>query len=376
VDLASQLGRPLPSADLNEVPSAEEVAQYLGGSRDSNTLLHGGSLPRALTKLGHKTDMAYERAAYALNVSPAVISQVRRRSGFIPGHVVQRIADDACSYLVGIVFGRWDITKLARVEDTQGNHTFDELKALSPGMLQESDGSPATRPPNDYPLRIAWDGVLVDDTDHPDDIVRRIREVIELVWSKRAESIEKEVGNIFNVREVREYFRKPGKGGFWDDHISRYSKSRRKAPIYWLLQSSKKNYAIWLYYHRLDKDLLFKVLLKYVEPKIRLEKNRLETLRSQKAGAGDSGKEAKRLDKEVERQEDFFSELQDFEDKLRRAANLHLEPDLNDGVVLNIALLHELVPWKAAKDYWDELLEGKYEWSSIGKQLCLKGLVK
>jgi hypothetical protein len=78
-----------------------------------------------------------------------------------------------------------------------------------------------------------------------------------------------------------------------------------------------------------------------------------------KGRSGRIGKEAKRLAKEVERQEDFLSELRDFEDKLRRAANLHLEPDLNDGVVLNIAPLHELVPWKEAKNYWEELLEGK-----------------
>jgi hypothetical protein len=63
-------------------------------------------------------------------------------------------------------------------------------------------------------------------------------------------------------------------------------------------------------------------------------------------------------------------------DKLRRAADLGLEPDLNDGVVLNIAPLWELVPWNEAKKYWQELLEGKYEWSSIGKQLRAKGLVK
>ena len=74
--------------------------------------------------------------------------------------------------------------------------------------------------------------------------------------------------------------------------------------------------------------------MNYVEPKIRLENGRLESLRSQKADGGDTGKEAKRLAKEVERQEDFLSELRDFEDKLRRAANLHLEPDPNDGVVL------------------------------------------
>ena len=71
-----------------------------------------------------------------------------------------------------------------------------------------------------------------------------------------------------------------------------------------------------------------------------------------------------------------MSELHDFKDKLRRVADLHLELDLNDGVVLNIAPLWELVPWKEAKDYWEGLIEGKYEWSSIGKQLLEKGLVK
>jgi hypothetical protein len=72
----------------------------------------------------------------------------------------------------------------------------------------------------------------------------------------------------------------------------------------------------------------------------------------------------------------LISELRDFEDKLRRAAKVHLEPDLNDRVVLNIAPLWELVTWKEAKKYWDELLEGGYEWSTIGKQLRESGLVK
>ena len=133
---------------------------------------------------------------------------------------------------------------------------------------------------------------------------------------------------------------------------------------------------LWLYYQRLDKDMLFKAITKHVEPKIRLENNRLDALRSQNTTAGKTGGEAKRQVREIEQQEEFISELRDFEDKLRRAANLRIVPDLNDGVVLNIAPLYELVPWKVAKDYWNELLEGKYEWSSIGKQLREKGLVK
>jgi hypothetical protein len=287
------------------------------------------------------------------------------------------IAHDLTSYIVGAILGRWDI-RFATGEKSKPNipDPFVPLPVCVPGMLKGDDGLPLVESPADYPLAIDGDSILVDDADHADDIVRRVRDVFEVIWQSHADNAERDACESLGVREIRDYFRKPGKGGFWDDHITRYSKSRRKAPIYWFLQSSKKNYGIWLYYHRLDKDLLFKALVNYVEPKIRLETNRLETVRSQKAAAGDSGKEAKRLAKEVEGQEDFISELRDFEDKLRRAANLHLEPDLNDGVLLNIAPLHELVPWKEPKEYWDELLEGKYEWSSIGKQLRQKGVVK
>jgi hypothetical protein len=145
-------------------------------------------------------------------------------------------------------------------------------------MLQNENGLPATETPPDYPIEIDWDGILVDDPDHPDDIIRRVQQVLAVIWGERAAAIEQEACAILGVKELRDYFRKVGKGGFWDDHVKRYSKSRRKAPIYWLLQSSKGNYALWLYYHRLDKDLYYKALVNYVEPKLRLEENKLSQL--------------------------------------------------------------------------------------------------
>ena len=172
---------------------------------------------------------------------------------------------DLLSYTIGCVFGRWHI-RLATHESPEPEllDPFAPLPACSPGMLIGEDGLPATETPQDYPISIDWDGILVDDPDHQDDIIRRVRDVFELIWKERAESIEKEACEILGVKELRDYFRKPGKGGFWDDHIKRYSKSRRKAPIYWLLQSSKKNYALWLYYHRLDKDILFSTVVSFL----------------------------------------------------------------------------------------------------------------
>jgi len=307
------------------------------------------------------------------------------------------------SYCVGVICGRWDVrmaldTSLVPKMST----TFDSLPVCPPGTLVGTDGLPAASgsivsrewllaraemghlptgvnaksviEDGEYPVRISWDGILADDPGHHDDIVRRVREVLESLWIDQAEEIERRVCNGLGIEELVVYFRRPSKDGFFDDHISRYSKGRRKAPIYWLLQSSKRNYGLWVYYSRFDKDVLFKALVNFVEPKIRLEQDRLDGLR--RSAVGESGKNSRRYAKEMERLDEFISELRDFEDKLRRAANLHLEPDLNDGVVLNIAPLHELVPWKEARKYWADLLKGEYEWSSIGKQLRLKGLVK
>jgi hypothetical protein len=281
------------------------------------------------------------------------------------------------SYAFGCCFARWDIRYVTDSECSRHDvYPFAALPMCSPGMLQDEDKLRLMKDPAAYPIPIDEAGVVVDEPDHPDDVSRRILNVFEVIWKDRADAIEKEACEVLCVKELRDYLRKPGKGGFWGDHVSGYTKGHRKAPIYWFLQSAKKGYALWLHYHRLDKDMLFKALVNYVEPKIRLEANHLEALRNQKGASGESAKEAKRTANEIEKQEDFVSELRDFEDKLRRAANLHLVPDLNDGVVLNIAPLWELVPWKEAKSHWEELLEGKYEWSSISKQLRQKGLVK
>lgn len=289
----------------------------------------------------------------------------------------RQLAADLVSYAVGCAFGRWDV-RFATGERPAPElpDPFAPLPVCAPSALTGADGLPLDEPPAGYPLRADRDGILVDDPEHDDDLTGRVREVFDLIWPKSAEAREGEACEPLGVKTLRDYFRKPAAGGFWTDHVKRYSKSRRKAPIYWLLQSSKKNYAVWLYYHRLDKDILFKILLNYVEPKIRLEESALDQLRAQREAAGAGGREAKQLEKQLDRHEAFLSELNDFRDKLQRAANLNLEPDLNDGVVLNIAPLWELVPWAEAKKYWEELKRGKYEWSTISKQLRARGIIQ
>ncbi|MBP1467702.1 DUF559 domain-containing protein [Candidatus Chloroploca sp. M-50] len=279
------------------------------------------------------------------------------------------------SYLVGCAFGRFDIRYATGERPTPVlPDPFAPLPACSPGMLTGTDGLPLRTAPEGYPLHIDANGILVDDPDHADDIVRRVRAALDVIFGERAEAIEREACQILGVNELRDYVRRPGKGGFWDDHIKRYAKSRRKAPIYWLLQAPRRSYALWIYLHRLDDDTLSKALVSYVEPKLRREEERLASLREAKSRT--IGYDLRQAERAIERQEGVIADIRELRDRLDRAVKSYLKPDLNDGVVLTIAPLHELVPWKEAKHYWNELLAGKYAWSSIGQQLRAKGLVR
>lgn len=321
-----------------------------------------------------------EVLAKSFHMNPQNIAKIAAERHLIPVGVESELVQRYLSYAVGCAFGRFDIRfATGAYPKPELFDPFAPLPVYSPGMLTPTSDL------TDYLLSVDQDGILVDDPNHPDDIFKRIHDVFELLWQDQAEMIGQEACEILGVQNLRDYFRKPNNGGFWQDHIKRYTKSTKqhsKVPIYWLLQSSKKSYAFWLYYHRLDKDILFKAH-KYVETKLNLEIDKLKQLNNQRTGL--SGTTLKKLERDIEKQENLVSELQDFSEKLQRAAKLDFggnlnpdvvfDPDLNDGVVLNIAPLWELVPWSEAKKYWQDLIQGKYEWSSISKQLQAKGIV-
>lgn len=228
---------------------------------------------RQETKKCFWADREIETRSHRTQTDPEIIANQPELLKMMVDESLVVEAQTIISYSCGVSFGRWDVrSTLEKAEALKLPPPLGCLPPCPPGMLQGPDGLPANPEdvPPDYPIRIDWAGILVDDPGHEDDIVRRVRDVLEVIWKDRAEAIEKEACEILGVRELRDYFRKPGNGGFWMDHVRRYSKSRRKAPIYWYLRSARGNYGLWLYYHRLDKDILFKALINYVEPKLSL----------------------------------------------------------------------------------------------------------
>lgn len=302
--------------------------------------------------------------------------------------IVDRV-QNLLMWCIGLVFGRWDVrmaldkSLIPKLADP-----FDPLPVCPPGMLLSPDGYPATSgrivseawlkrrvnvldvptdvpnptiAGNDYPIQIDWDGILVDDEGHSDDIVKKVHEVLTLIYGEHTDEREREILDILDMKSFHDYFRQPKR--FFDFHIKRYSKSRRKAPIYWFLQTKKKNYGIWLYYHRLDHDTLFKVLRNYVEPKLNLISSQILEV-SQKV-ANTDGRDKRIHEKELEKLEELRQEITEFKEELEKVAKMGYDPNFDDGVILNMAPLHAVIPWNEPAKCWKDLESGKYDWAHI-----------
>lgn len=307
---------------------------------------------------------------------------------------------DVVAELVGYIFGRWDI-RIALDQSLAPTQPgpFEPLPACQPGLLVGPDGLPALSnqiasgewlrsrsatnaipavesvasaviPDSQYPLVVNWDRFLVDDPGfgggpmHRDDVVRRVRETLDVIWKERAHDIEQEACEILGVAELREYFRQPA--GFFQHHLKQYSKSRRKAPIYWPLSTASGSYTIWIYYNRLTDQTLYKAVNLYVEPKIaevELGVARLEEELTSASGRG------ARLTDQLSAARSFLSELRAFREELLRIAALPYRPNLNDGVVINAAPFHKLFrlrSWaKDTEECWKSLAKGHYDWAHL-----------
>ncbi|WP_275335490.1 hypothetical protein [Nodosilinea sp. PGN35] len=267
-------------------------------------------------------------------------------------------------YALGVALGRFDL-RLATGEHPHPPEPepFDPLPACSPGMLVTADGLPPTStealPPN-YPIDIPFNGILVDDEGHPSDIIASIRQVLDLIWGDQVGDIEQEACQILRVTSLRDYIAKPS--AFFAEHLSRYSKSRRQAPIYWPLSTRSGGYTLWLYYHRLTDQTLYTCINDFVEPKLHQVNQATTQLRSQTSRTRDE-------DKRLETLQILELELIDFRDELLRIAQLPCKPNLNDGVQITAAPLWPLFglkKWQTKlKDTWKKLEKGDYDWAHL-----------
>lgn len=239
------------------------------------------------------------------------------------------------SWAVGVAFGRfdWRLATGARAAPAEPD-PFDPLPAKSPGMLP--DGA--------APFH-AHEGILVDDQGHPHDLARLVEEVLGRVEAPVPE-------------DVRRWLQRD----FFTFHLQRYSKSRRKAPIYWPLSTTSGSYTLWVYYPSLTSQTLYTAINDFVEPKLKQVGDDVTALRN-KGSARTRDDE-----KQFEALQAFELELIELRDTLLKLAPTY-KPNHDDGVQISAAPLWPLFrhkPWqKVLKDTLAKLEKGDYDWAHL-----------
>lgn len=243
--------------------------------------------------------------------------------------------DGLLSWAVGVAFGRFDL-RIATGERhfPPEPEPFDPLPTRAPGML--SDGAQAFH---------IHDGILVDEQGHPHDLVHVVEEVLGQVTATVPD-------------DLRRWLRKE----FFAFHLKLYSKSRRKAPIYWPLATASGSYTLWVYYPSLSSQTLYKAINDFIEPKLKQIGSDLTVLR------GKGTARSRDDEKQFETLQAFELELVELRDTLLALAPTY-RPNQNDGVQISAAPLWPLFrhkPWqKVLKDTWAKLEKGNYDWANL-----------
>jgi hypothetical protein len=128
---------------------------------------------------------------------------------------------------------------------------------------------------------------------------------------------------------------------------------------------------LWIYYHRLNDDLLYTALNKYVKPKIDATEKELRRIDSELPNS--IGREASALRAAFERSTSLLDELREFRDELARVAALPYKPNLNDGVLITASPLWKLFylpKWrKDLEECWKKLEAGEYDWAHLAHSI-------
>jgi hypothetical protein len=221
------------------------------------------------------------------------------------------------------------------------------------------------------------DGLMVVQRDHPDDLAARVMAILAAVHgdTESGRIIRMVIGGNGDLRDaLADYLLVP----FFKAHGKLY----RKRPVYWLLQSPRQNYSVYLFHERAtDQTLALLQGVRYLGGRIFQLTQQLAEANRQEAAVAE-GREKAKWRKEAQELAEELADLEAFDqaitvtnsepivDKEGKAATTRWLPEFDDGVLLNAAPLYRLTPaWKKAdakldlSKAWKSLKDGEYPWA-------------
>jgi hypothetical protein len=318
----------------------DEVSRAIGNSRQ-------------ISKKSYFADRQIELLSHYFKVHPSIIVKNLKQKDTSANIVSDTQFIELISYAIGCIFGRWSTQTAKPLSSSASADIFESLPKYAPCSYELNK---LHSPNQGFKISDIW----VDDSSNSFDIVNAVESVIQQISGGSALDVWTQVAESIKASSVRSFLASPS--GFFAFHLQQYSKSRRKAPIYWPLSTISGSYTLWIYYHSLNSQSLYTVINDFVEPKIKEVGSDVVKLRNK--GITRSREDEKQL----EVLQVFELELIELRDTLLNLAP-NYDPNYDDGVQISAAPLWRLFrhkPWqKLIKETWICLERGDYDWAHL-----------
>ena len=177
---------------------------------------------------------------------------------------------------------------------------------------------------------------ITDEKDFSNDIVKKVKEFIKFVYGEESlkdnlNFIAEALGNKDNKSAeeiIRTYFIKD----FYSDHLQKY----QKRPIYWLMNSGKKNaFSCLFYMHRYEPLTVARVRADYLIPYQEMLENKRKFIERQLSDDDMSAREKKNIEKQLKELDTSLKELREYANEVKHIAEQKIPLNLDDGVNVN-----------------------------------------
>ena len=251
------------------------------------------------------------------------------------------------SYAIGCIMGRYSINKSGLIIANS-----DDILELSEDKFIVKGSDEEIRQEIESKFLPDEFGIIpiTDEKDFSNDIVERVKEFIKFVYGEKSlkdnlNFIAEALGNKNNKSSeeiIRTYFIKD----FYSDHLQRY----QKRPIYWLMNSGKKNaFSCLFYIHRYEPLTVARVRADYLIPYQEMLENKRKFIERQLSDDDISAKEKKNIEKQLKELDTSLKELREYANEVKHIAEQKIPLNLDDGVNVNYERLGAILK-KRAKD--------------------------
>ena len=237
------------------------------------------------------------------------------------------------SYAVGCIMGRYSINKSGLIIA----NSDDILELLeNKFIVKGTDGEIRQEIESKFLPDEFGIIPITDEKDFSNDIVEKVKEFIKFVYGEESlkdnlNFIAEALGNKDNKSSeeiIRTYFIKD----FYSDHLQRY----QKRPIYWLMNSGKKNaFSCLFYMHRYEPLTVARVRADYLIPYQEMLENKRKFIERQLSDDDISAKEKKNIEKQLKELDTLLKELREYANEVKHIAEQKIALDLDDGVNVN-----------------------------------------